>query len=209
MLTTKQLYSVIAAQFVALIAVSHMATGIHTERTWLREAYFTQLGLAQQTAQEVGVITEVAIQYREEVAVLRQEQRRLRFESYIRSVNPQAPAEEIVEAVLLAESETGIDATWLLAKQKQESYFDPKAVSRTGCRGLTQMCLAASKDVGLNPAHAFQVRANVLAGARYLKIQLDATGSMQRALTRYNGNDDPLFVQRIERHRARLLMGIV
>ena len=71
------------------------------------------------------------------------------------------------------------------------------------------MCTAASKDVGLDPAHVFQVRANVLAGARYLKLQLNATGSMQRALSRYNGNDDPLFVQRIERHRLILLRGMV
>ena len=206
MLSKRQLWSVVAVQFVTLIAVSHMATGMYAERTYLRDEYFAKLGLAQQ---EVGVITEVAIQYREEVAALRQEQRRTRFEAYIRSVNPKAPAEEIVKAVLQAEAETGIDATWLLAKQKQESYFNPHAVSATGCRGLTQMCTAASKDVGLDPAHVFRVRANVLAGARYLKLQLNATGSMQRALNRYNGNDDPLFVQRIERHRARLLMGMV
>ena len=207
MLSTRQMWIVILLQAFVLLVGSYYATGLAAERSWLREAYFTQLGLAQQAAQDAVVFGAIASQYAIEVSSLRQEQRRTQFEKYVRAVNRDAPAGEIVEAVLLAESETGIEASWLLAKLKQESYFNPKAVSRTGCRGLAQMCKAAAQDVGLKASQAFDVAANVLAGARYLKMQLDATGSMPRALARYNGNDDPRFVQKIEQHRARMLRG--
>ena len=208
MLSIRQLWTVVCAQGLVLLVGAHYTVGVVAERNWLRDAYFTQLGLAQQAAQDAVVFGAIASQYAIEVSTLRQEQRRTQFEKYVRHVNRDAPAEEIVEAVLLAESETGIDASWLLAKLKQESYFNPKAVSRTGCRGLAQMCKAAAQDVGLKASQAFDVAANVLAGARYLKMQLDATGSMPRALARYNGNDDPRFVQKIEQHRARLLRGM-
>lgn len=209
MLSTRQMWTVILLQAFVLLVGSYYATGLAAERSWLREAYFTQLGLAQQATEEAATFGAIASQYAIEVSALRQEQRRAQLERYVRQVDRAAPAEEIVEAVLLAEAETGIAASWLLAKIKQESYFNPKAVSRTGCRGLAQMCTAASKDVGLDPRRVFEVRANVLAGARYLKMQLDATGgSMRRALVRYNGNDDPRFVQKIEQHRERLLRGM-
>ena len=188
------------------MAVSHYTAGIAAERSWLRESYFEQLGFAQLATEDLRVLNEIALQYQAEVYALRQAQRRVQFERYVRSVNPVAPAEQIVDAVLKAEVETGIEAPWLLAKLKQESYFNPHAVSSTGCRGLAQMCRAASRDVGLDPAKVFEVHANVLAGARYLKLQLNAVGGdMNMALVKYNGNDDPLFVQRVRSHRANLL----
>lgn len=208
MLTNRQLWIIVLLQAFVLLVGSYYTTGLATERSWLREAYFTQLGLTKQATEEATAMSVITARYETEVRLLRESERRAQYERYVRQVERAAPAEEIVDAVLLAGAETGIDASWLLAKIKQESYFNPRAVSRTGCRGLAQLCKAASKDVGLDPRQAFEVQANVLAGARYLKIQLNATGSMPRALARYNGNDDPSFVQKIEQHRARLLRGM-
>lgn len=203
---TSRLWTVVVVQFLGLVAVSYYTTGLVFERAWLRQAYFEQQGLTTQAMRTAEDAIGIAEQYAAEVEALKRAQFRARTTEYIRSVNPDAPAEEIVEAVLQASEITGIDPSWLLAKIKQESYFDPQAVSRTGCRGLAQLCRAAMQDVGLDEAQVFDVQANALAGARYLRMLLDRTGGdMRRALIRYNGNDDPLFVQRIERHRARLL----
>lgn len=178
---------------------------LRDERDWLRQEYLTQQGLAEDRAQEVTALSTVAARYEAEISDLKREKLRAQLTIYIQSVNPEAPADEIAEAVMVASNETGIDASWLIAKLKQESYFDPNAVSRTGCRGLAQMCRRASKDMGLAWDAAFDPYENVLAGARYLKRQLDRTGDMRAALVRYNGRDDPLFVSRIEQHRARFL----
>lgn len=204
------------AKVKVLIAVTLIQTGLlavgaslyaelSTERIWLRAAYLHQQGVLKDVASIAGAALDVAEAYAKEVETLKREQFKAQTTEYIRSIDPNAPAEEIAEAVWTAAEETGIDPSWLIAKIKQESYFNPHAVSRTGCRGLAQLCRAASKDVGLDWSMAFDVQANVLAGARYLKIQLDRTGSMHRALIRYNGGDDPRFVQKIERHRARYL----
>jgi soluble lytic murein transglycosylase-like protein len=137
---------------------------------------------------------------------LRREKQRAQIVRYILTVNPKAPAWAIAPAVLKAADATGIDPSWLLAKLKQESYFNPFAVSSTGCRGLAQICRAAAADMGLPWDSAFDIDQNVRAGAEYLKRQLAATGgSMDAALTRYNGGDDPLFVEKIRRHRAAIL----
>lgn len=203
---TKILLTVALVQAAVLTAGSFTLFGALDERDWLRQEYLAQQGIARDSTNEAEALRAVALAYQDEIQALRAEQRQFRYEAYIRRVNPDAPAAEIVAAVLLAEAETGIDASWLLAKIKQESYFDPQAVSRTGCRGLAQLCRAAMKDVGLDEARVFEVEANVLAGAHYLRMQLARTrGDMARALVRYNGNDDPEFVRRIERHRARLM----
>lgn len=178
---------------------------LRDERDWLRQEYLSQKGLADVRAQEVTALSTIAARYEVELRDLKREKLRAQMIIYIHAVNPEAPAEEIAEAVMVASDETGIDASWLIAKLKQESYFDPNAVSRTGCRGLAQLCRRASKDMGLAWDDAFDPYANILAGARYLKRQLDRTGDMRTALVRYNGNDDPRFVSRIEQHRARFL----
>lgn len=203
---TSRLWTVLVVQILGLAAMSYYTLGLVFERAWLRQAYFEQQGLTIEVMRVAEDALGIAEQYAAEVKALKQAQFRARTTEYIRSINPDTPAEEIVEAVLNAADETGIDPSWLFAMLKQESYFNPNAVSRTGCRGLAQMCRAAMQDVGLSEAQVFDVQANVLAGARYLRLLLDRTnGDMRRALIRYNGNDDPLFVQRIERHRARLL----
>lgn len=206
MLKSRKLWILAVLQAFALIVSGYYLASLTAERDYLRQEYLTQQGVVQQAAIDIDALGSIATQYAAEIHALKREQRRMRLEAYIRQVNPEAPAEEIVGAVLRAEMETGIEATWLLAKIKQESYFDPDAVSRTGCRGLAQICRAAAQDVGLQEDQAFEVEANVLAGARYLRLLLDRTrGNLRRALVRYNGNDDPHFVQKIERHRERML----
>lgn len=204
---TKHVFPIVALiQAVLIAAGAFHLLDLRSERDWLRQEYLAAQGLAETRAEEVAALSTVAGRYEAEIQSLKRNHLRAQLTLYIQSVNGEAPAEEIAEAVLVAAEETGIEASWLIAKLKQESYFNPNAVSRTGCRGLAQMCRRASQDVGLAWDDAFDPYANVLAGARYLKRQLDRTGGdMAAALTRYNGNDDPRFVSRIERHRARFM----
>ena len=200
---------VVVVQALLICSGAFYMLALHDERAWLREAYFQQLGIATLASEEIKEISIIAARYEAEIKQLKRDRMRTRITDYVRSVNDGAPAAEIAAAGLLAARETGIDPSWILAKIKQESYFNPMAVSRTGCRGLAQMCKRASKEVGLSLSDSFNPTANIMAGARYLRIQLDATaGNMPRALIRYNGGDDGMFVERIERHRMRILKAL-
>jgi soluble lytic murein transglycosylase-like protein len=209
LMQTKHILPIVAVVQALLISTgTFYLLAIHDERTWLREAYFQQLGIATLASEEIREISVIAARYEAEIKQLKREQLRLKIIDYVHSVNEEAPAIEIAEAVLMAQDETGIHAAWLLAKIKQESYFNPRAVSSTGCRGLAQLCKRASQEVGLSWGDAFNPMANIMAGARYLKTQFIVTGNMRAALVRYNGGDDPAFVERIERHRVRILLAI-
>jgi soluble lytic murein transglycosylase-like protein len=199
----------ISLQGFALCGLLVWALYLQDERDWLREAYYSSLGLANQAVTLAESAAGIAERYEAEVRTLRREQVKGRITAYIQSVNPKARANDIAEAVLTASDATGIEPAWLLAKLKQESYFNHRAVSSTGCRGLAQMCMAAAQDVGLRWEDAFKIEANVLAGAAYLRLQLDASrGDMARALYRYNGGDDPDFVQKIRQHRQMVLRAL-
>ena len=61
--------------------------------------------------------------------------------------------------------------------------MDPGARSGAGARGLLQLMPSTAQEVGLvsdDPA------ANVLAGARYLRLLLDRYGDVELALAAYN-----------------------
>jgi soluble lytic murein transglycosylase-like protein len=79
----------------------------------------------------------------------------------------------------------GIDPALLAGLIRQESNFDPAAVSPAGARGLTQLMPATAAGLGVtdaaDPAQAIE------GGARYLKQQLDAFGNdPTQALAAYN-----------------------
>lgn len=198
----------LAAVFQALVialGAFHM-TALYNERDWLRQNYLAASGVATEKTVLAEAYSAIAVDYAVEIAALKRERLQPRIAAYVRSVNRNAPAEEIAAGVIAASDETGLDISWLLAKQQQESHFDPLAVSQTGCRGLVQMCMAASAEMGIAWNDNFKPRLNIMAGARYLKKQVDAYGGNIRAsLIRYNGGDDNRFVERIERHRARIL----
>lgn len=74
----------------------------------------------------------------------------------------------------------GIEEGWIYAVMRQESGGDPKAVSAKGAMGLMQLMPATwnalSAELGLG-ADPFEPRANILAGAAYLRRMHDRFGA--------------------------------
>jgi soluble lytic murein transglycosylase-like protein len=82
-----------------------------------------------------------------------------------------------------AASDTGFQLSMLVAVAQVESRFVPNAVSTKDARGLLQVMPATGASLKLNvndPA------ANVLAGARYLRLLLDRYNRTDLALAAYN-----------------------
>ncbi len=74
---------------------------------------------------------------------------------------------------------------WLLGALVQaESGFDPRARSRAGAAGLTQLMPAAAADHGVEDV--WDPEQNLLGGARHLRMLLDRFGDVVLALAAYN-----------------------
>lgn len=113
--------------------------------------------------------------------------------------------------VQAAGEEFDVDPLLIWAVMRQESVFDPEALSYVGARGLMQVMPATQawieEQMGedLAPGDAFTPRANIRLGAWYLRFLLDYfDGDVQLALAAYNGGagsvegwqDDPLVSDR-------------
>jgi hypothetical protein len=82
----------------------------------------------------------------------------------------------------------GVDPRFIHAVIKQESKYDPKAVSHVGAQGLMQMMPATAKRFGLKDP--FDAAANVAAGTKYLKWLLNRfDGDVSLALAGYNAGE--------------------
>jgi soluble lytic murein transglycosylase-like protein len=87
--------------------------------------------------------------------------------------------------------QTRVPLPLLVATAYEESQMDPGARSPAGARGLLQVMPSTAHALRLDgddPA------ANVLAGARYLRLLLDRFGSVELALSAYNAG--PAAVER-------------
>ncbi len=83
----------------------------------------------------------------------------------------------------------GIPEAWIWAVMRVESNGDPAAISRAGAMGLMQIMpgtwamLTARYGLGGNP---WDVRANIHAGAAYLREMVDRYGDLPTAFAAYN-----------------------
>ena len=82
-----------------------------------------------------------------------------------------------------AARETGLPLGLLAAVARTESRFDERALSSAGARGLLQVLPSTAAELRLD---VDVPRANVLAGARYLRLMLDRFGASDLALAAYN-----------------------
>ena len=90
--------------------------------------------------------------------------------------------------IFRAGEKAGIDPRFIHAVIKQESKYDPKAVSSAGAQGLMQMMPATAKRFGLKDP--FDPAANVEAGTKYLKWLLERfDGDVSLALAGYNAGE--------------------
>ncbi len=102
------------------------------------------------------------------------------------------------ETVRGAAQAHGVDALLVLAVIRQESHFEPEALSSAGARGLMQLLPAtarqvASADGAAPPAEPAleDVGTNIDLGTRLLaRLLRHYDGSMVKALAAYNGGED-------------------
>jgi soluble lytic murein transglycosylase-like protein len=84
-----------------------------------------------------------------------------------------------------AAAEYDMDPNLIRAVMQTESAFHPFAVSRAGAEGLMQLMPELADEMGVS--NAFDPRANIMGGARYLKRLLDHhDGNLDLALASYN-----------------------
>ena len=87
------------------------------------------------------------------------------------------------QAFVAAASETRLPLSLLTAVARVESEFQAGATSSAGARGLLQVMPTTAAELELDVEHPTQ---NVLAGARYLRLQFDRFPSSDLALAAYN-----------------------
>jgi len=97
---------------------------------------------------------------------------------------PKADHGEILRVVRQKAQKYGLDDHLIQALIQVESNFKPGAVSVKGAQGLMQIMPGTGKELGLDQPH--DIAANIEAGVRYYRMQLDRFGSHDLALAAYN-----------------------
>ena len=103
---------------------------------------------------------------------------------------PSAPERTAVKSRIRAEAlRMGVPVSLALAVAHTESYFNPRAVSSAGARGVMQIMPATSKgEYGNHPKLLWVPRVNIRIGLHFLKRLLKRyRGRAELALSYYNG----------------------
>ncbi|GAA1540820.1 transglycosylase SLT domain-containing protein [Nocardioides humi] len=91
------------------------------------------------------------------------------------------PYADLIDA---ASARTGVPANLIAAVARQESGFDPRAVSSAGAQGLMQLMPGTARGLGV--ADPFDPAQAIDGGARLLRSLLDRFGRTDLALAAYN-----------------------
>lgn len=93
--------------------------------------------------------------------------------------------QQIKEAVKDASKTYGVDEALILAIIKQESAFNPRAVSPVGAQGLMQLMPETAQYLGVKDP--FDIKQNIMGGTKYIKQLLDQfNGDLKLAIAAYN-----------------------
>ena len=91
---------------------------------------------------------------------------------------------DVSQLILREARNNNIDPLILELIIKNESNFNPSAVSGVGAQGLMQLMPETAADLGIT--NAFDPEQNVSAGARYFAAQVQQFGDLRVALAAYN-----------------------
>jgi soluble lytic murein transglycosylase-like protein len=93
------------------------------------------------------------------------------------------------ELIALSAVRNGVDPNLIVAVMRQESGFNPRALSYKGASGLMQLIPATARRFGVT--NIFDAAQNIEGGARYLRFLLDSfNGDVNLVLAGYNAGEN-------------------